>query len=42
MKIVILDGALENTPKNWKVYLSDLTSALKKNNHQVNHFLSMR
>jgi len=39
MKIVILDGALENTPKSWSVYLSDLTSALKENNHEVIHFV---
>ena len=39
MKIVILDGALENTPKNWSAYLSELTATLKENNHQVNHFL---
>ena len=39
MKIVILDGALENTPKNWSEYLSGLTAALKGNDHQVNHFL---
>ena len=39
MKIVILDGALENTPKNWEAYLSGLIATLKRNNHQVNHFL---
>ena len=39
MKIVILDGALENTPENWIAYLNDLVSTLRKNNHQVNHFI---
>jgi multimeric flavodoxin WrbA len=39
MKIVILDGALENIPQNWNAYLSDLISTLKENNHQVCHFI---
>ena len=39
MRIVILDGALENTPKNWSAYLNDLTSTLKENNHEVIRFI---
>ena len=39
MKIVILDGASENTPKKWEAYLRGLIATLKRNNHQVNHFL---
>ena len=39
MKIVILDGALENTPQNWNAYLSDLVLTLRKKDHQVNHFI---
>ena len=39
MKIVILDGALENTPKNWSAYLNDLTLTLKENNHEVIHYI---
>ena len=35
MKIVILDGALENTPYKWKTYLSDLVLTLRKNDHEV-------
>jgi multimeric flavodoxin WrbA len=39
MKIVILDGALENTPKTWNKYLRDLTKVLDKKGHEVNHFI---
>jgi len=39
MKIVILDGALENTPKNWNTYLRDLALTLRKNNHEILHFI---
>jgi len=39
MKIVILDGALENTLKNWSAYLNGLTLTLKENNHEVIHFI---
>jgi len=39
MKIVILDGALESTPKKWKAYLSDLVLTLRKNNHEISHLI---
>jgi len=39
MKIVILDGALENTPQNWKTYLDGLVLTLKENNHQISHLI---
>ena len=39
MKIVILDGALENTLKTWNKYLRDLTKVLDKKGHEVNHFI---
>ena len=37
LKITILDGALNSSPKSWKTYLHALTAALEKQGHSVNH-----